>query len=67
MTVDDLMNYYIDDYIEIYCLENDEIVFKGSKYDDDYDEEDSTTQITGKKNRRNGKSEDDYNIDFVDI
>ena len=36
-------------------------------YDDDYDEEDSTTQITGKKNRRNGKSEDDYNIDFVDI
>lgn len=38
MTVDDLMNYYIDDYIEIYCLEDDEIVFKGSKYDDNYDE-----------------------------
>lgn len=38
MTVDDLMDYYIDDYIEIYCLEDDEIVFKGSKYDDGYDE-----------------------------
>lgn len=38
MTVDDLMDYYINDYIEIYCVENDEIVFKGSKYDDDYDE-----------------------------
>ena len=38
MTVDDLMDYYIDDYVEVYSLENDEIVFKGSKYDDNYDE-----------------------------
>lgn len=38
MTVDDLMDYYIDDYVEVYSLEDDEIVFKGSKYDDDYDE-----------------------------
>lgn len=37
MTVDDLMDYYVDDYVEIYSLEDDEILFKGSKYDDNYD------------------------------
>lgn len=36
--------------------------------DDDYDEDEgSTTQISGKKNRKSKDSKDDYNIDFVDI
>ena len=35
--------------------------------DDDYDDDGNTTEITGKKSRKSRKSDDDYDIDFVDI
>lgn len=35
MTVDDLLYYYVDDYIEIYSIEEEEIVFKGI-FENDY-------------------------------
>ena len=38
MTVDDLLFYYVDDYIEIYSIEEEEIVFKGIKDTENYDE-----------------------------
>lgn len=38
MTVDDLLFYYVDDYIEIYSIEEQEIVFKGMKETENYDE-----------------------------
>lgn len=38
MTVDDLLYYYVDDYIEIYSIEEEEIVFKGIKDTENYDD-----------------------------
>ena len=56
-----------DGYAEYEVFDDDD-EYDDDEYEDDDDDEDEeglTTEITGKKDRKG--SEDDYNIDFVDL